>query len=174
MIVKFALLLVFISFALFFSVDLLLWLAIPGLPNLLTQLGLLTLMIAFGILLSAGLFIIIKLTLAAFLNYVSARERLERRLLFINAKQAQLKQLFYFKAIQVNYFSELKRKRLLQTNNKQHLESLSKVINKDLQSLKKHLPKPHYLQLHQLYRKSLKQQNIEALLKLQTEIANLI
>ncbi len=173
MIVRIALLLVFTAFALFFSVDLLLWLAIPGLPNLLTQLGLVTLMIAFGILLSAGLFIIIKLTLATFFNYVSTKERLERRLLFINVKQEQLKQLFYFKTIQVNYFSELKRKRLLQANNKQHLKSLSKVINKDLQSLKKHLPKSQYLQLHQVYRQSLKQQNIEALLKLQTEITTL-
>ena len=89
MIVRIALLLVFTAFALFFSVDLLLWLAIPGLPNLLTQLGLVTLMIAFGILLSAGLFIIIKLTLATFFNYVSTKERLERRLLFINVKQEQ-------------------------------------------------------------------------------------
>ncbi len=174
MIVKIALLLVFTAFALFFSVDLLLWLAIPGLSDLLTKIGVFILIFAFGILLSSGLFIIIKLTLLAFLNYVSANERLARRLLFINAKQDQLKQLFYFKTIQVNYFSELRRKRLLQANNKQHLKSLAKVINKDLQSLKKHLPKSHYLQLHQVYRQSLKQQNIEALLKLQTEITTLI
>ena len=174
MLIKIALLLVFSAFALFLSVDLVLWLAIPRLANMLTQLGLALLMAAFGLLLTAGLFIMTKLTLTAFLDYISAKQRLERRLLFIDAKQEQLKSLFYFKTVQITYFSDLKRKRLLQANNKKHLQSLSKAIHNDLRTLKKHLPKAHYQQLQQIYHQSLKEHNIEALLKLQSEIATLI
>ena len=164
----------FAAFAVFISVDLLLWLAVPGLPGLMTQLGLATLLSAFALLLITGLFVIIKLIIAACFDYFSARQRLQRRLWFIQAKQDQLKQLFYFRTVQINYFNELKRKRLLSANNRQHIQSLSKAIDKDLQSIKQQLSKTTYLQLQRENIQYRDQQDVEALLKLQQKIATIV
>ncbi len=164
----------FASFAVFMSVDLLLWLAVPGLPGLMTQLGLATMLSAFALLLITGLFIIIKLIIADCFDYFSVKKRLQRRLLFIQAQQDQLKQLFYFRIVQINYFNELKRKRLLSANNRQHIQSLSKAIEKDLQSIKQQLSKTTYLQLQQENDQYRDQQDVEALLKLQQKIATIV
>lgn len=110
MIIRIALLLLFAAFAVFLSVDFLLWLTLPALPSLLTKLGLALLFSAFSILLINALIVIIKLTAQTCLDYFSAPQRAHRRLLYIQAKQHQLKQLFFFKKIQINYFNEVKRK----------------------------------------------------------------
>jgi hypothetical protein len=173
LIIRIALLLMFASFAVFLSADLLLWLAMPGLPELMTQLGLATLLTAFFLLVITGLFAINKLIIAACFDYFSARQRLQRRLLFIQAQQDRFKRLFYFRTMQINYFNELKRKRLLNANNRLHIQSLSKAIDKDLQTIKKQLSKTSYLQLQQENVQYRDQQNIEALLKLQEKIATI-
>jgi hypothetical protein len=174
MIIRIALLLMFAAFAVFLSADLLLWLAVPGLPGLMTQLGLATLLSSFALLLITGLFVIIKLIIASCFDYFSATQRVQRRLLFIQAKQNQLKQLFYFKTVQIRYFNDLKRKRLLSANNRQHLQSLSKAIDKDLQSIKQQLSRTTYLQLQQEMVHYREQQDVEALLKLQQKIATIL
>lgn len=174
MIIRIALLLMFAAFAVFLSADLLLWLAVPGLPSLMTRLGLATLLSAFALLLITGLVVIIKLIIAACFDFFSARQRLQRRLWFIQAKQDQLKQLFYFKTLQINYFNELKRKRLLSANNRRHIQSLSKAIDKDLQSIKQQLSKTTYLQLQRDNIRYRDQQDIEAILKLQQKIATIV
>jgi len=174
LIIRIALLLMFASFAVFMSADLLLWLAVPGLPGFMTQLGLGTLLSAFALLLIIGFFALIKHILAACFYYFSARQRLQRRLWFIQAKQNQLKQQFYFKKLQINYLNDFKRKRLLNANNRQHIQSLSKAIDKDLLSIKQQLSKTTYLQLQQEYVKYRDQQNIEALIKLQQKIAAIV
>lgn len=173
MIIRVFLLLMFAAFAVFMSVDLLLWLAVPGLPGLMTWLGLATLLSAFALLLTTGLFVIIKLIIASCSDYFSARQRLQRRLWFIQAKQEQLKRLFYFRTVQINYFNELKRKRLLSANNRLHIQSLSKAIDKDLQSIKQQLSKTTYRQLQREIVQYRNQQDIEALLKLQQKITTI-
>ena len=173
MLIRITLLLMFAAFAVFLSVDLLLWLAVPGLPGLLTQLGLLTLLSAFALLLTAGLFVVIKLVIVACSDYFSAKQRLQRRLWFIQARQDQLKQLFYFRTVQINYFNERKRKQLLRANNRKHIQSLSKAIDKDLRSMKQQLSKSTYLQLQQENVQYRNQQQVEALLKLQQKITTL-
>jgi len=173
MLIRITLLLMFAAFAVFLSVDLLLWLAVPGLPGLLTQLGLLTLLSAFALLLTAGLFVVIKLVIAACSDYFSSRQRLQRHLWFIQARQDQLKQLFYFRTVQINYFNERKRKQLLRANNRKHIQSLSKAIDKDLRSMKQQLSKSRYLQLQQENIQYREQQQVEALLKLQQKITTL-
>jgi predicted membrane metal-binding protein len=160
----------FAAFAVFLSADLLLWLAVPGLPPLLTQLGLLTLLSAFALLMTAGLFVVIKLVIAACSDYFSAGQRLQRRLWFIQARQDQLKQLFYFRKVQINYFNERKRKHLLKANNRKHIQSLYKAIDKDLRSMKQQLSRSTYLQLQQENAQYRDQQQVEALLKLQQKI----
>jgi len=174
LIVRIALLLLLAAFAVLTSADLLLWLAIPGLPGLMTQLGLATLLSAFALLLITGLLLIGKLIVTACLDYFSTRQRLQRRLLFSQAKQEQFKQLFYFKKLQINYFKEVKRKRLLTANNRQQLQALSHAINKDLLMLKPQISKTTYLQLQQENTRYRNQQDIEALLTLQQKIATLV
>jgi hypothetical protein len=174
LIIRIALLLMFAAFAVFMSADLLLWLAVPGLPGLMTQFGLATLLTAFALLLITGLFIVIKLIIAACFDYFSVRQRLQRRLWFIQAQQDRLKQLFYFKTVQINYFNDLKKKQLLNANNRQHIQSLSKAIDKDLQSIKPQLSKPTYLQLQRENTQYRDKQDVEALLKLQQKIATIV
>ena len=173
MIIRIALLLMFAAFAVLISVDLLLWFAVPGLPGIMTQLGLAILLSAFALLLIAGLFVIIKLILASCFDYFSAGQRLRRRLLFNLAQHDRFKRLFYFRTLQINYSNELKRKRLLSANNRQHIQSLSKAIDKDLQSIKQQLSKTTYLQLQQDNIQYRDQQDVEALLKLQQKITTI-
>ncbi|MDD5460737.1 MAG: hypothetical protein PHG00_03750 [Methylococcales bacterium] len=174
MIVRIALLLMFTAFTVFISVDLLLSLAVPGLPELMTQLGLAILLSAFALLLITGLFVLIKMIIASFFSYFSASQRLQRRLLFIQAQQDRLKLLFYFRTLQINYFNELERKRLLRASNHQHIHSLSKAIDKDLQMIKQQLSKLAYLQLQQENAQYRDQQDVEALLKLQQKIGAIV
>jgi hypothetical protein len=174
MIIRIALLLMFAAFAVFISVDLLLWLTVPGLPELMTQLGLATLLSSFALLLITGLVVIIKRIITACFDYFSATQRIQRRLWFIQAKQDQLKQLLYFKTVQIHYFNELKRKRLLSANNRQHIQSLSKAIDKDLQSLKQQLSRTTYLQLERENIQYRDRQDVVALLRLQQKIATIV
>lgn len=174
MIIRIALLLMLAALTVFISVDLLLWLAVPVLPGLMTQLGLITLLSGFVLLLISGLFVISKLFIVSCFDYFSARQRLQRRLWFIQSKREQLKQLFYFRTLQINYFNELKRKRLLSANNRQHIQALSKAIDKELQSIKQQLSKTTYQQLQRENAQYRDKQDIEALLELQKKIATIV
>jgi hypothetical protein len=171
LIIRIALFLIFAAFAVFLSVDLLLWLAVPVLPGLMTRVGLAGLLSAFTILLISGLFMVGKRIIRSCFFYFSAEQRAQRRLWFIQTKQEQIKRLFYFQTLQINYFHELKKNRLLRTNNRRHIQSLSKAIDKDLQTIKKQLPVTAYQQLQKANLHFRKQQDIEALLELQQQIA---
>ena len=128
MIIKIALYLLLLSFALFVSDDILLALDIPKAPELVTQLGLFSLLIAFLMLCISGLVFIMSRIMQSVLNYFSAHERIHRRLLFIEAKQLQLKQLFFFKAKQIEYFHEQHKTHLLTQTQKQHTHTETKKL----------------------------------------------
>jgi len=81
--------------------------------------------------------------------------------------------LFYFKARQIKYFNELSRKRLLKLNNRKHIRSLSKAIDKDLLSIKTKLPGSTYQQLQQDHARYRNRQDIDGLLTLQQKISAL-
>jgi hypothetical protein len=164
----------FSAFTAFISGDLLLSLAIPDVPELMTQLGLAILLSAFALLLIAGLLVILKLITVSLFSYLSAGQRLQRRLLFIQAQQDRLQRQFYFRTLQINYINEFERKRLLRANNRQHIQALSKAIDKDLQMIKQQLSKTAYLQLQQEKVQYRDQQDIEALLKLQQKIITIV
>jgi len=174
LIIRFSLLLMSASYAVFISVDPLLWLAVPGLPELMIRLGLATLLSAFVLLLISALFVIIKLIIASCFDYFSATQCLQRQLLFIHSQQDQLNQLYYSRKLQINYFNERERKRLLSANNRQHIRSLSNAIDKDLLAIKQKLSKTTYLQLQQENVQHRDQQNIEGLLKLQQTIVTIV
>ena len=59
-------------------------------------------------------------------------------------------------------------------NDRQHILSLSKAIDKDLRSIKQQLSKPDYQKLHEKNVRYRDQQDSEALLKLQHSIAAIV
>jgi len=171
MLVKIFLLLIGCALALFVSADVLLSLSMPDMPERVTFIGLLLLLGAFALLSTTGLLLAAKQTIHACLDFFSAGQRSQRRLLFIQSKQHQLKQLFYFKTAQINYFNEIKRKHLLIANNRKHINALSNAIAGELLAIKPQLSKTAFQQLQQEnihYRNRL---DGEALLKLQQKIA---
>lgn len=174
MIIRVSFLLFLLSLPVLVLAEVLLWLKIPGLPELIARFGSAMLLSALLILVMAALLAIPKLVIRAALKYFSAGERLQRRLMFVQARQEHVKQLFHFRALKVKYLSEMRRKRLLKANNRKHIRSLSKSIHKDLLAVKKELPKTTFRQLRQDNIRYRKRQDIEALLKLQQKIATLI
>jgi hypothetical protein len=173
LIIRISLLLILASLPVFLWVELLSWFAVPGLPSALTMLGSAMLLSAFAVLIIAGLWGVFKIVVRATLDYFSSRQRVQRRLWFVQAKQAQVKRLFYFKTMQIKYVNELNRKRLLKLNNRKHIRALSRSIDEDLLSNKTNLPETTYLQLQQDNVRYCNQQDIESLLKLQQHIATL-
>ncbi|MGZ5030058.1 MAG: hypothetical protein ACXV8I_05600 [Methylobacter sp.] len=174
MIIRISLLLILASLPVLLLVELLQWLAVPGLPGAFTMLGSAMLLSGFAGLILAGLLGVFKSAVLSIIEYLSAKQRAQRRLWFVQARQDQFKRLFHFKAKQIKYFNELNRKRLLKRNNRKHIQSLSKAIDKDLLAIKAKLPVATYQQLQQDNVRFRKQQDIESLLKLQQKISTIV
>jgi hypothetical protein len=170
MIIRLALSLLICAFIVLAIADLLTCFAVPFLPDFIIQLGLGLLFCAFILLLMLCLFTIGKHILQAILSYFSATQRGQRRVLFIQNKQAELKQYFHHRTLRINYLHELTRQQLLHRNNHQHLIALSKAIEQDLKALKNSVPKATLKQLQQEHRRYRQQQDSEALVQLQQKI----
>jgi hypothetical protein len=174
LIIRISFLLFLLSLPVLVLAEILLWLNIPGLPELITKLGSAMLLSALAVLILTALLAMPKIIVRSVLNYFSARERLHRRLLFVQAQQERVRQLFHFRTLKIKYLNELRRKRLLKANNRKHIRSLSKSIHKDLLAIRKELPKTTFKQLRQDNIRYRKQQDIESLLQLQQKISTLI
>ena len=170
MIIRIVLYLTLAALAMMMLADLLLSLRLPSLPELFTQLGIVTLLSAFLLLVLTGLLMVIKRIVVAWKVYFSASQRLQRRVWFIQAKQDRLVRLLHFRRVQINYFTKLKRKQLLNANDQQQLKALSKQIARDLLRIKQQLPKVIYMQLQQEHKQCLVLQDMAALLTLQQKI----
>jgi hypothetical protein len=174
LIIKTALLLIGLSLLILLSADLLQRLSVPGFPELITVLGMISLLSGFGLLVGNALLGIVKQTFFSTCHYFSAKERWLRRNFFIEAKQEQLKQLAYFKTLKVRYINTLKKQRLSKANDQKHIRQLSTAIAHDLKSLKKKLPKTTYLELQKENHQHRNQLDAEALLRLQQKITALV
>lgn len=153
------------------SADVLLSLAVPELPERITFIALALLLGAFALLLTMGLLATVKQITSACSDFFSSRQRSQRRLLFIQNRQDQFRRLLFFKAAQINFFHEIKRKRLLAANNRKHINILSGAVADELMTVKPHLSKAAFAQFQQensFYRNQL---DGEGLLKLQQKIA---
>jgi hypothetical protein len=128
----------------------------------------------FTALIISGCLGVLKIITCSFLDYFSLKQRVQRRLWFVQDQQEQLKRLFYFQTKQIKYFNEFSRKRLLKLNNHKHLQSLSRSINDQLLSLKPKISQKIYLQLQHDHVHYRKHQDIEALLILQQKISTLV
>ena len=134
-----------------------------------------------GILLSAFALLILKGACAISLSvahavaqYFSRQQRSQRRLFFIQSKQDQINRLFFFKTLQIRYWTGQKIKQLVNRNNEQQLQSLFKAIQNDLLQLKKNIPTPTFKQLQYENKRYRSRRDIEALLKLQQKISTLV
>lgn len=170
MIIRIALLLLAGAFIMMASADLLTELTLPILPDFITQLGLGLLLSAFALLVIMGLFALGTHIIQAVTTYCSATQRRQRRVLFIENKQAQLKQLFYYRARRISYVHELSRQQLLRRNNRQQLAALSNAIEQDLKTLKPRVSRETLKQLQQQNRHYYQQQDSAALIQLQQKI----
>jgi hypothetical protein len=173
LVIRLSLLLLLSALAVFLLVDVLLRLSVPVLPDTLNPLGIALLFSAFFLLLATGLLRVSKLIAKAVFDYFSTRQRMQRRLLFIEQKQKEITLLFHLKTAKVTYLAELKRKRLLTKNNQKHLFLLSKTIGQDLLAIKKHIPESQFKQLQADHIRYKNDQDIAALLKLQQQIASI-
>ena len=171
MIIRIALLLLLSAILVLLFADLLLELALPILPEVVTQLGLGLLLCGFLLFVLMGLALFAREITAAIKRYFSATEQNQRQLLFIETKQQYSKQLFFNRALKIRYLTELKRRRLLRSNQQKHINALSKAINQELRKLKSALPKETIKQLQQQNRHYRQTQDSEALLKLQQTIS---
>lgn len=153
--------------------ELLSWLAVPMLPSTISQLGLVILLASFSVFIGAGLIALVKIIVRALADYFSSAQRVHRRLLFVQARQDQIKRLYYFRTVQLKYFNALKRTRLLKANNRKHIHSLSNAIHQQLLTIKTDIPAETLKQLQQQNARCRRQQNIEALLLLQQNISSL-
>ncbi len=174
MIIKIVLFLTLVAFAIIMLADLLLNLSLPGLPEIFTQFGVMTLLSAFLLLITTGLLMLSQRIIHSWKAYFSANQRLQRRLWFIQAKQDRLARLLYFRTVQISYFTKLKRKQLLKVNDEQQFQSLSKQIASDLIRIKRQMPKTTYMQLQQEHRRWLALKDMDALLTLQRKIEDFI
>jgi hypothetical protein len=163
----------FIALSLLLSVDILLWLSMPVLPQILSRVGAVLLLVAFAFMVILGLGYVAKSWLKGLCGYFSASRRAQRRVWFAQSRQEQFKRLHYFKSEQLRTVQELTRKRMLKANNRKHLQSLSKVIRKDLQHIKGQVPAAKFKELANQHREYAKLQNIPALLELQHYIAGI-
>ncbi|WP_156830579.1 hypothetical protein [Methylobacter marinus] len=174
LIIKIPFLLFLSSLPVFVLAAVLLRLKIPGLSELVAHLGSAMLLSALALLIVTALLGMPGIIARSVLFYFSAGQRLQRRLLYIQAQQARITQLFHFKTLKIKYLNELHRKHLLKANNRKHIRSLSKAIHKDLLAIKKNLPKSTFRQLQQEHLRYRKQMDTEALLKLQQKIATVV
>ncbi|TAL51606.1 MAG: hypothetical protein EPN89_03185 [Methylovulum sp.] len=171
MLIKFSLLLIGCALALFVSADVLLSLSLSDTPERVTFIGQVMLLGAFMLLSITGLLLAAKRILRACLDFFSAGQRSQRRLLFIQHRQDQLRRLVHFQTAQINYFNDTRRKRLLIANNRKHIKALSNAITDELLSIKPQLSKAAFQQLQQENSHYCKRLDGEGLLKLQQKIA---
>jgi len=171
LIIRLFLVLFFAALSLLLSVDVLLWLGLPGLPNLLSKISVYLLLAAFALLLVVGCLWMVKLILQSLAHYFSAAQSQQRRMWFVQNKQQQLKRLFYLKTIKLHYVHQLKRNRLLKADNRKQLRELSKTVANDLLAIKKQLSGPLFKELQQELQLHCKRQDMQSLLQLQQKIA---
>jgi hypothetical protein len=173
MIIRIALLLALNSVIVLILADIAARLSFSAIASILTDLGVTIMLSAFALLVVKGLLTTCKTIMLSTAEYFSWQNRKQRRQRYLQAKQNQLNRLFYFKALQIRYFTQQKISKLLTKNNRQQLQSLSKSIQTDLRSRQKNIPVMVFKQLQHENKVFLNQQNKDALLKLQQKISTL-
>jgi hypothetical protein len=128
---------------------------------------------AFAIFVFSGVFFGVKQILQNIKHYFSAEQHEQRRILFTRNKTSHRERLFYFQRLQLNYFKERQRKKLLAQNNQKHINALSDSVEQSLKRHKSQLSKDLFLQWKLDNHRYRLQQNEQALLELHQKIATI-
>lgn len=154
-----------------------LWIFLLSLPFFLMAFALkfavFLLLSAFGLLFLACFSGIVRLFFVSLKNYFSKPQRENRRFLFIQNQKYNVDRLFHFKRLQLNYFKEFQRQKILEKNNRVHIHALSKSIERQLQSVNHAISKDLFSQLQLENRRYRSQQNEQALLELHKKVSSL-
>ncbi len=155
------------------TAKILVWLALPALPEALFTLGSVMLLSALALLCFAGLLRMAKIVIHSVRQYVSSKQRIRRKMLFIQVKQNRIDRLFYFRKLHINYFHAQQKKQLAKVNDRQHIRLLSNAIQRELIARKTNLPPASFKQLQQEHARCRVSEDSEALLKLQQKIVDM-
>ena len=139
--------------------------------DLIIKLGDEVLLLSFALLLITGIVFFSKKIGLTVKDYFSAKERAKRKLFFSIAKNDYVQRLFSAKKKQLLYFSNFKRQRLLEKNNKKQAALLAKSIFIELNATKVFLPESQFKYYSQAIKQAILQHNINRLLELQNEIS---
>jgi hypothetical protein len=118
MILRFALLLALGALVSFLFTDGLEVLGLPSVANYAAQLGSVSLLVAFVLLLSAGTLLFVKLAAVSFWRYFSEHRRLSRRLAFYVNRHEQISRQYYFKKMRLLHLNHQKIKNMSGRPNK--------------------------------------------------------
>ncbi|NOT86357.1 MAG: hypothetical protein HOP02_16595 [Methylococcaceae bacterium] len=147
------------------------WLA---LSNHLLSVGTESLLTGSALLIILGLSVLLQTIFQQVRRYFSAYASGQRRLWFNVLKRENCLKHLAGKKQQYLYFTEFKRKHLLQANNLKHTQQLSKNIQRDLKRVNTTLSTHAYQHLQKQLNGYIRQQDVESLLELQQQIIRLM
>ncbi len=127
-------------------------------------------LLAFAMLLFLGITASITALLRELRAYFCQEAAILRRLLAIQAQRGHFEQLTMLKNRQLQYFSRVKRQRLLAADNRKQLRTLYNAINQELQAVRTSLPAAAYQSMYQSLREYYKHANAEGMLTLRRQI----
>jgi hypothetical protein len=96
-----------------------------------------------------------------------------RQILAAHTHKRNMAQRLGLEIRQIQYFSHLKRQRLLSADNQKQLNALYKTIAHELDAVKPQIPFTHFTQMHKALRLHFKQANPQAMLALRQQISGL-
>ncbi len=170
MIIRYALGLVHFALAMFILVAGLYGFRFIFWSELLLQLALKIWLLGFGLLLLSGLGFVIKRFGSELQEYFAHSARLKRRLAFIRARENQLNRLYTHRINYLDYFHELKRRCLLKSNHRKHINELVDSIQRDLRAIRTSLPATAYQEFSQRLKVAQRQQDLANLINLQQQL----
>lgn len=137
------------------------------------KLAIFLLLSAFALLLVAIFVVITKQIVESLTIYFSTSQREKRYSLFVQNKKNRIARLFYFKQLQLDYFKEFQRKKILDKNNRIHIHALSKAIELELQKIQSKISITLFVSLQLENHRYRTQKNEQALLELHKKISSL-
>lgn len=170
MLIRLALWMILLCLPLFLLAKALLIFTFVVFATLATKFAVFLLLAAFGLLILMGIVGVWKRSFEFVRDYFSAPQREKRHLLFVENQKRDRHRLFYFQRLQLDYFKERQRRRLLEKNNRDQINALSDSIERQLVGLKQQLSKDLFSQFQLENRRYRKQQNEQALLKLHAKL----
>jgi hypothetical protein len=131
------------------------------------------LLLAFLLLALSGLMALLSAVCVDLRGYFRQDARAVRQIFAVQTRKHNLARRLALEIRQIQYFSNLKRQRLLQADNRKHLQELYNAILLELESAKPQLPANRFAEMHKALRQYLKQADDQAMLTLRQQITNL-